>query len=112
MRLDPRLPVDAMCWEMVDGKEAVGLAVNLSPHGVRVERPFTGGPTLRGVPLQLEVPEVDEVIWDKGEPMFAHVVMVGGELVRRTGYRIVAVATRDLRLLRELVFDRYRAHVG
>ena len=65
-----------------------------------------------GVPLQLEVPDVDEVIWAKGEPMFDHVVMVGRELVRRTGYRIVAAATRDLRLLRELVFDRYRAHVG
>ena len=112
MRLDPRLQVDAMCWELIDGKEAGGLAVNLSPIGVRIERPYTGGPTLYGVPLQLEVPDIDEVIWAKGEPMFDHVVMVGGQLVRRTGYRIVAAATRDLRMLRELVFDSYRAQVA
>jgi hypothetical protein len=112
MRLDPRMRVDAMCWELIDGKEAAALAVNLSPVGVRVERPYTGGRTPTGVPLQLEVPDVDEVIWAKGEAMFDHVVMVDGELVRRTGYRIVAAATRDLRLLRELVFDTYRARVG
>jgi hypothetical protein len=97
---------------MVDGKEAIALAVNLSPNGLRVERPYTGGRTLRGVPLQLEVPEIDEVIWAKGEPTFDHVVMVKNELVRRTGYRIVAAATRDLRMLRELVFDSHRAQVA
>ena len=112
MRLDPRLEVEAMCWELIDGREAGGLAVDVSPIGVRIERPYIGGRTMYSVPLQLEVPEIDEVIWAKGEPMFDHVVQVGAKLMRRTGYRLVAAAQRDLRMLRELVFDNYRAKVG
>lgn len=113
MRLDPRLRTEAMCWELLDNKEAAALAVNLSPIGVRIERPYVGGRTPRGVPLQIEIPDLEEVMWAKGEPMFDHVVQVaGGELVRRTGYRIVAAASRDLRTLRELVFDNYRAQVA
>lgn len=115
-REGPRIDVEALCWEMVDGREASGLAVEFSPIGVRVERPYTGGPTRREAPLQLEIPDVDEVIWAKGEACFDRLVprspAAGGGplgLIRRTGYRIVACARRDLKLLEEIVVETYRA---
>ncbi|MGE0549447.1 MAG: hypothetical protein AB7O24_05605 [Kofleriaceae bacterium] len=113
-RESPRIDVEAMCWELVDGEEATGLAVDLSSMGVRIERPFVGGPTRREVPLQLEVPGFDEVMWAKGEACFDIVVpsntRTGGVLglVRRTGYRIAAAATRDLRMLKEYVVETHR----
>ncbi|MGE0868824.1 MAG: hypothetical protein AB7P03_09685 [Kofleriaceae bacterium] len=113
-RESPRIDVEAMCWELVDGEEATGLAVDLSSMGVRIERPYVGGPTRREVPLQLEVPGIDEVMWAKGEACFDLVVPSttrrGGVLglVRRTGYRIVAAASRDLRMIKELVIETHR----
>ena len=58
------------------------------------------------MPLQLEVPGIDEVMWARGDVMFDTLVpskspMAGPfGLLRRTGYRIVMAAQRDLRLLR------------
>lgn len=114
-REGPRIGVEAMCWELVDGRPQTGLAVDLSSMGVRIERPYVGGPTRREVPLEIEVPGIDEVIWAKADVCFDIIVparsLLGGPrgLVRRTGYRIVAAATRDLRMIKELVFDTYRA---
>ena len=110
-RESPRIDVEAMCWELVDGKEAGGLAVDLSSMGLRIERPYTGGPTRREMQLEIEIPGIDEVMWAKGEVCFDHLVQAKGPaggvmgLVRRTGYRIAVAATRDLKMLRELVFD-------
>src|SRR6185436_7253280 len=113
-RESPRIKIDALCWELAD-RETSGLAVDLSSQGVRIERPYTGGPTRRSVPLQLEVPGIDEVMWAQGLACFDMVVPEAGPaggalgLVRRTGYRIVAAATRDLRRLEELVVETDRA---
>jgi hypothetical protein len=109
MRTDPRIEVDAMCWELVDGREASALVVDLSPYGARIERPFVGGVTPSTVPLQLEVPGFDEVMWARATPTFDQVVQRGRSLVRRTGYRIVGAAQRDLRMLREYVMTRRKA---
>ncbi len=113
-RESPRIGIEAVCWELVDGRETSGLAVDLSSIGLRVERPYTGGPTRREVPLQLEVPGIDEVMWAKGDACFdvlvAHAGAAGGPLglVRRTGYRLVAAA-RDLRMIEEFVVETDRA---
>ena len=64
-RESPRVEVEALCWELVDGHEASGLAVDLSSMGVRIERPYLGGPTRREVQLEIEVPGIDEVMWAK-----------------------------------------------
>jgi hypothetical protein len=115
-REGPRIGVEALCWELVDGRETSGLAVDLSSLGLRLERPYTGGPTRREVPLQIEVPGIDEVMWAKGDACFDVVVPAAGPaggalgLVRRTGYRLVAAATRDLRRLKELVIETDRAN--
>jgi hypothetical protein len=118
-RQNPRIQTAALCWELI-GELASGdcssLAVDLSPEGLCLERPYTGGPTRQVVPLQLEVPGVDEVMWAKADACFDVIVPrrgpAGGSLglVRRTGYRIVAAAARDLRLLKEFVVETDRVN--
>jgi hypothetical protein len=110
-RVSPRIGVEALCWEEIGGRAASSLIVDVSSLGARVERPYSGGRIEREVPLELELPDIDEVMWAKGEVCFDQVIPTRGPeggpfgLLRRTGYRIVAAATRDLRLLREYVFD-------
>jgi len=115
-RESPRIGVEALCWELVAGRELCALAVELSAAGLRLERPYTGGPTRRSLPLELEVPGIDEVMWAKADACFDHLVPATGPaggplgLIRRTGYRIVAAAARDLRMLHELVVETDRAN--
>ncbi len=117
-RESPRIDVEALCWELVDGREAIGLAVDLSTMGIRVERPYIGGPTRREVPLELEVPGFDEVIWAKGSACFDLVVPSSSPtagplgLLRRTGYRLAAAAARDLRMIQEYVVETHRARLA
>jgi hypothetical protein len=116
-RESPRIDVETLCWELIDGRETSGLAVDLSANGLCLERPYAGGPTRREVPLQLEIPGIDEVMWARGDACFDVVVASRGVnggplgLVRRTGYRIVA-AQRDLRRLREVVTETDRARLA
>jgi hypothetical protein len=111
----PRIDVEALCWELVDGREATALAVDLSSGGLRIERPFSGGPTRREVPLQIEVPGIDEIMWARGDASYDVLVPskapAGGPmgLIRRTGYRLVLAAQRDFRLLKEFVVETHRA---
>jgi hypothetical protein len=114
-RESPRIDVETLCWEVIDGREASGLAVDLSSGGLRIERPYTGGPTRREVLLELEVPGIDEVMWARGDACFDVLVptatLAGGPmgLVRRTGYRIMLAARRDMRMLEEFVVETFRA---
>jgi hypothetical protein len=73
-RVSPRIDVEALCWEVVDDKETSALIVDLSTQGARLERPFLGGRIEREVPLQLEVPGIDEVMWAKGDVVFDKLV--------------------------------------
>ena len=113
-RESPRIGIEALCWELVDGRETSGLAVDLSSLGLRIERPYVGGQTRREAPLQIEIPGIDEVMWAKGEACFDVLVPQAGPaggalgLVRRTGYRLVAAA-RDLRMIKEFVVETDRA---
>jgi len=111
-RQSPRIEVEAMCWEMAEGRELSGLALDLSSGGVRIERPYLGGPTRTEVQLEIEVPGIDEVMWARGDVCFDVLIpsrSPGGlGLIRRTGYRIARAATRDLRRLREVVIETYR----
>jgi hypothetical protein len=140
-RASPRIGVEALCWEMIGERERSALVVDLSTHGARIERPFLPagyhdydalelGPAGRSsyvtpaprpselariVPLQLEVPEIDEVMWARGEVMFDELVEARGpgarggpfNLVRRTGYHLSLAATRDMRLLRDYIYDMH-----
>ena len=116
-RQSPRIDVDALCWELVDERETSGLVVDLSIDGARLERPYVGGRLAREVPLQLEIPGLDEVMWARGDVVYDRLVpatRAAGPfgLVRRTGYRIAIAAARDLRLLRDYVFEIDRARAA
>ncbi len=109
-REGPRIDVEALCWELVDGKETSGLAVDISPIGLRIERPYVPGPTRQTVPLQIEVPGIDEVMWARAEACYD--VLLPSKtygIIRRTGYFIAGAATRDLRMLEEYVVETHRA---
>ncbi len=137
-RGSPRVGIQALCWEVIGDHEASSLVVDLSTSGARLERPYlpdgwpeweaastielgpAGRPRQRApralrreriVPLQLEVPGIDEVMWARGEVVFDELVSSpkGGPfgLVRRTGYHIALAARRDLDLLSDFVWDTY-----
>ena len=118
LRLMPRIDVETFCSELVDGRDRPGLVVDLSPEGARLERPYVGGPTPREIVIELEVPEIDEVIWARGEVCFDQIRQAppgrGGAfgLLRTTGIRLVAAACRDLRMLRECVIETHRLRVA
>lgn len=115
-RIDPRIDVETFCSELLAHEERPALVVDLSALGARIERPYLGGPTPREIDLELEVPEIDEVIWARGEVCFDVVTQApagtrGGPLglLRTTGLRLVRAATRDLKMLRDCVFELRRA---
>jgi hypothetical protein len=123
-RNSPRIDVEALCWwESPDGRESSAIAVDLSSCGLRIERPYQVGSgqgragRSDSVPLQIEVPGIDEIMWARGDSCFDQLVPMKGAaggpmgLIRRTGYRIVLAATRDLRLLKEYVFETPRTRV-
>ena len=105
--------MEALCWEIVGERETSALVVDLSTEGARLERPFMGGRIVREVPLQLEVPGIDEVMWARGDVVFDQLVPVKDSgpfgLLRRTGYHIAIAAARDLRLLRDYIWEMHRA---
>ncbi len=114
-RVTPRIDVETFCSEVVSGRDHPGLVIDLSAEGARLERPYGGGPSPREIVLELEVPDVDEVIWVRGEVCFDQIRQAppgqGGPfgLLRTTGLRLVTAAARDLRMLRDCVFEIYRA---
>jgi hypothetical protein len=110
-RASPRIDVQAMCWEIVANREASAMVVDLSTTGARLERPFLGGRIDREVPLQIEVPGIDEVMWARGDLVFDSLSPGPGPfgLIRRTGFRIAIAAQRDLRMLRDYIHEVNRA---
>jgi hypothetical protein len=111
-RLTPRVGVEVFCSELLAGGDRPGLVVDLAPAGIRIERPYTGGGMPREISIELEVPEVDEVIWTRAAVCYdrirpAPAGVHGGPFgfLRTTGLRIVAAASRDLRLLRDCVYE-------
>jgi hypothetical protein len=114
-RTSPRIDIEALCWEIVDDRETSSLVVDISSDGARLERPYMGGRITREVALQIELPGIDEVMWARGDVVFDQLVAADSGpfgLLRRTGYRIAMAAARDLRMLRDYVYDMYRAKLA
>lgn len=107
-RHDPRVETRTLCSELFADHMRHGFVVEVSENGVRVERPWFGGPLAERVQLELEVPEVDEIIWAAAEPCYDVISRQPSGLVRTSGFRLVGAAGRSIRMLRDLVFETRR----
>jgi hypothetical protein len=108
-RRGKRVPLDVMYSEYVQERQMLGMIVDASEDGLRVQRllkrTHTGS---RVIQLEFALPGVDEMIWAKGEICFdqmwnAKAAPTG--LVRTSGVRLVAAARKHMRMLREFVND-------
>jgi hypothetical protein len=109
-RSNPRIPTETLCTEVAGEREQYGLIVELSEAGLRLQRPLQGRMESRIVQLEFELPEVDEVVWAKGVVCFDQLWRVPlanqaaqARVLRTSGVRVVAAATRHLRMLRDYV---------
>jgi hypothetical protein len=109
-RSNPRIATETLCTEVAGEREQYGLIVELSEAGLRLQRPLQGRMESRIVQLEFELPDVDEVVWAKGVVCFDQLwrVPLPGEtprarVLRTSGVRVVAAATRHLRMLRDYV---------
>ncbi len=108
-RSQPRIPISTVCSEIIADREQFAFVVDLSERGLRLERPLRGRAQSRIVQLELTLPEVDEIIWAKGEICFDQLRPASqpgvplAKPLRTSGVRLVAAATRHLRLLRDYV---------
>ena len=109
-----RVHASGLCTEVADESEQLGLLLDVSEAGVRIERPHLPGMRRqrreRVVQLEFEHPAVDELVWAKGVIRFDQLEPFddgsGIRRVRRTsGVEIVAAASRHLKILREFVLD-------
>jgi hypothetical protein len=109
MRVLPRIPVEKLASEVVNDREQLGLVMDLSPEGLRLERRFFGRRDSPIVQLEFELPEVDEIVWAKGEVCFDKLRPSPTGPVRSTGIRLVSAAGRHLRMLRDWVMSAAEA---
>jgi hypothetical protein len=120
LRTDHRVAVESLCTEVAGEQEQLGIVVDLSENGLRLQRPLAGRLTSRIVQLEFELPEADELVWAKGFVCFDQLWRVaprgtraaGGRLVRTSGVRVVAAAARHLRMLRDYVLAKAEAPKG
>jgi hypothetical protein len=106
-RSQPRIQMSTMCSEIVGEREQFAFVVDVSEQGLRLERPLRGRADSRIVQLEFTLPEVDEIIWAKGEICFDQLRRTPDPTapgpLRSSGVRLVAAAGRHLRMLRDYV---------
>jgi hypothetical protein len=96
--------VASLCTTLVGEREQFAFVVDVSERGLRIERPLRGRDEGRIVQLEFELPEVDEILWAKGEIRFDRLrPSTATQPLRTTGVCIVAAASRHLRLMRDWV---------
>ena len=88
---------------------------DLSALGVRLGRPFDPSAASRRVQLEIELPEVDEIIWAHGDVTFAHLSPMGGahengdpRLWCEGGVQLRGISTSERRFLRVYVVEARR----
>ena len=109
-RKNGRVPLSVMYNELVRDRARLGVIVDASEDGLRVERVLSSTHNdARIVQLEFELPGSGEVIWAKGEICFDSMWRPpesSSTLVRASGVRVVAAAQKHLRLLRDFVRER------
>lgn len=115
MRQRPRIPVEGLCGVVTHKELRHAAVLDLSTLGVRLERPFDPTNASRTVQLELEIPEIDEIVWATGHVTHAHLRPMGGvhsngqpRLWCTAGIEIDAAAARELRMLQEYVYEKRR----
>lgn len=115
-RLAPRISVDGLCSVVAKHELRPARMVDLCAIGLRLELPFDPAAAARTVQLEIELPEVDEIVWARGQVTFAHLSPMGGRhldgqprLWCRAGVHIELAASRERRLLRDYVIETRRA---
>jgi hypothetical protein len=105
-RIEMRIPYN----ELVAERLLIGVIADVSEDGLRVER-LARNTGSRIVQVEFELPGTNEVIWATGELAFdkLRVTPQGLQPVRTSGMRLVAAATKHLRLLRDYVFELKRS---
>ncbi len=119
MRFYPRVAAHGLCSVITHREVRHAEMIDLSTMGVRLERPFDPAKAVRVVQLEIELPEVDEIMWAKGHVTHAHLRPMGGchddgqpRLWCSAGIQIDAASMRELRMLREYVVEKRRAMLG
>lgn len=114
-RRAPRILVDGLCGVVANDELQPASMSNLSTLGLRVERPFDAKTARRIVQLEIELPGVDEVVWASATVTHAHLTPMPGRTPDgqprfwcRAGLQIANTSQRELRMLREYVFETLR----
>jgi hypothetical protein len=114
-RRAPRISVDGLCGVVTKDELRPASMSNLSTLGLRVERPFDPKTARRVVQLEIELPGIDEVVWASAEVTHALLTPMTGWTVDgqprfwcQAGLRIANASQRELRLLRDYVFESLR----
>jgi hypothetical protein len=118
-RSTPRVSLDALYCEYVAERQQLGMIVDVSERGLRVQRLLRrSGSGSRIVQLEFELPGTQEQIWAKGEICFDELWQPKREPgssprvvqpLRTSGIRLVAAATKHFRLLRDYVIELRQA---
>lgn len=119
-RIAPRINVDGLCGVVANDNELRHASLlDLSAIGLRLERPFDPASASRVVQLEIELPEIDEVVWARGEVTRAFLTPMPGRTPDgqprfwcRAGLRLAGVAQRERRLLRDYVLETRRARAA
>ena len=118
-RLAPRVRLEGLCGVVTQRELRHAALIDLSASGLRLERPFDPASASRVVQLEIELPDVDEVVWARGDITYALLTPMGGRHPNgqprfwcRAGIRIGGMAQRDRRLLRDYVFEVRRARTA
>ena len=112
-RISPRVRVETFCTELQDDMMRHAIVTDLGSEGLRLIRPL-GARHGRTIPIEFEIPEIDEVVWALGQVCFDEVkrappgsIISTGGMIRSTGLRLVKAAQRHKRILREFVMDSW-----
>ncbi len=111
-RQQVRLPVEICVQQFLAGDAYLGLTRDLSERGLYIAAPrLADNAVWYGAPLQLEfaLPGTGETIWARG--LVCHEDLDGPESERGLGVRLLDMANRHARSLREYVESVRRARL-
>lgn len=82
---------------------------DLSPGGLCLHQRQFARRESRIIQLELQLPEIDELAWVKGEVCFDRMRPTPAGPMRSTGIRVLSAASRHLRLMRDWVMAAVEA---